>query len=85
MATKQRPMTAKQAIDAAKDYDFNKVWAELMETRAQQARKEQAIANLAVEIDKVTKNVGGLTGSLGRFMEAMFSAEPPKNFKPKEW
>ena len=70
-------MTAEQAAESAKGLTFEKVWAALMEMRdsqqESQKRTEKTIADLS-------KNIGGLGNSLGRFTETMFSTELWKKF-----
>ena len=67
------PITADQAVEAAKDLSFEKVWASLMELRVAQEETGK-------QIKEISRNIGGLGDSLGRIMEAMFSAELYKKF-----
>ena len=81
-------ITAEQAAEAAKGLTFEKVWAALMETRQRmeesqkrtdkliaesQKRVEEAQKHTQTKIDELTKNIGGVNNSLGRFMESLFS------------
>ena len=85
-------MTAEEAAEAAKGLTFEKVWAALMETRqrmeeSQQEtqrkldethrKNEKTIADLKEEL---SKNVGGISNTLGQLTEAMFSPELDKKF-----
>ena len=81
-------MTAEQAAEAARGLTFEKVWAALMETRQSIEEMREAQQKQAMEsqrrTDKIvadlSKNIGGLGNSLGRFTEAMFSNELWKKF-----
>ncbi|MHC6202118.1 hypothetical protein ACYULU_02875 [Breznakiellaceae bacterium SP9] len=59
-------MTAEQAAEWGKTLSFEQVWAALMENKEAQLRTDKQIAEL-------TKNIGGINNSLGKFMEQMFS------------
>ena len=81
-------MTAEQAAEAAKGLTFEKVWAALMEMREYQEETQRQLRESQQQsqqkTDKIiadlSKNIGGLGNSLGRFTEAMFSAELWKKF-----
>ena len=70
-------MTAEQAVEAAKGLTFEKVWALVIQTQKMieesQKKSEKIIADLS-------KNIGGLGNTLGRFTETMFSTELWKKF-----
>ena len=70
-------MTAEQAAEAAKGLTFEKVWAALMETR-ERMEQSQAQFDARMEeskklMDELSRNVGGVNNSLGRFTESLFS------------
>jgi len=88
-------MTAEQAAEAAKGLTFEKVWAALMESRQLIEETQKQIKEAQLETQKqmresqrktdkiiadLSKNIGGLGNSLGRFTEAMFSTELRKKF-----
>ena len=74
-------MTAEQAAEAAKGLTFEKVWEAMNRTdeRIEKARKEtderieKANKELREQIAELSKNVGGVNNSLGRFTESLFS------------
>jgi hypothetical protein len=82
-------MTAEQAAEAGKDLDFAKVWAALMENREQQRKTDEQITRMSKEVaelsisgrrtDKLiaelSKNIGGVNRSLGRWTEEMVAAQ----------
>ena len=70
-------MTAEQAAEAAKGLTFEKIWAALMESRQM---ADETLQRMEKNIADLSKNIGGLGNSLGRFTEAMFSAEILKKF-----
>ncbi|MDR0221600.1 MAG: hypothetical protein LBI54_09385 [Lachnospiraceae bacterium] len=96
-------MTAEQAIEAAKGLTFEKVWAALMESRAQmeetkarmreeaeqmresheQFREEMRESHKKTEkiVAELSKNMGGLQNSFGRFVESMFTADLCSKFQ----
>ena len=83
-------MTAEQAAEAAKGLTFEIVWAALMESRQQMQESQKQMQEQMQESQKqmqesqqktdriiadLSKNIGGLGNTLGRFTEAMFSTE----------
>ena len=84
-------MTAEQAREAAKGLNFEIVWASLMELRETQQETQKQIQETQKQMqesqrknDKIianlSKNIGGLGNTLGRFTESLFSAELFKKF-----
>jgi len=71
-------MTAEEAAEAAKGLTFEKVWAALMETRQNIDRMSAENAarskKLDKQIDKMTKNLGGLNRSMGELIETLIAA-----------
>jgi len=65
-------MTAAQAAESGKELSFDIVWAALMETRKQMQESHEELKELVAD---VTKNLGGLGNTLGKFTESMFQAE----------
>jgi hypothetical protein len=89
------PITAEQAAEAAKGLTFEKVWAALMETRQRMEesskRTEKALeeSNKRMEesnkrtdkiLTELSRNIGGVSNSVGQISEAMMSAELWKKF-----
>jgi len=81
-------LTAEQAIESAKGLTFETVWAALMEDRKRMRESDERMREQIRESNKRTdkiiadlsKNIGGLGNSLGRFTEAMFQTELWKKF-----
>ena len=88
-------MTAEQAREASKGLTFEIVWAALMEMRDTQMETQKQIRESQQETQKqmrksqqrtdrimadLSKNIGGLGNSLGRFTETLFSTELYKKF-----
>jgi hypothetical protein len=67
-------MTAEEAAEAGKSLDFAKVWAALMETRANIDRMSEKVDKAAEEVAKLSKNVGGLNRSMGELIETLIAA-----------
>jgi hypothetical protein len=75
-------MTAEQALEAAKGLTFEKVWAALMETKAQmqeetnqmKKKMDETHEKTAKLVADLSKNIGGMQNSFGQFVETMFSA-----------
>jgi hypothetical protein len=61
-------MTAEEAAEAAKGLSFEKVWATIQELAQQQAQTDR-------QIKELSKSIGGLSNSFGRWAEEMVSAE----------
>jgi hypothetical protein len=89
-------MTAEQAAEAARGLTFEKVWAALMESRERQERAsaetdrqlEKTFADVKAmfaetnaTVDRVSKQVGDLSGSIGRITEEMFAAKLWEKFE----
>jgi hypothetical protein len=81
-------MTAEQALEAAKGFTFEKVWAAMMKT---DARMEEATKQMREEMEKthektaklvadLSKNIGGVQNSIGRLTESMFTADLRSKF-----
>ena len=70
-------MTAEQAAEAAKGLTFEKVWAVIIESRKE---TEESFKRMEKTVADLSKNIGGLGNSLGRFTEAMFEMELWKKF-----
>ena len=70
-------ITADQAAEAAKGLTFEKVWAALMESRV---RMDEAYERTQKQIDELSRNVGGVNNSFGRFTESLFSVGLDKLF-----
>ncbi|GHU49028.1 hypothetical protein FACS1894200_07090 [Spirochaetia bacterium] len=66
-------MTAEQAAEWGKTLNFEQVWAALMESKEAQLRTDKQIDKMSKEVRELTKNIGGINNSLGKFMEQMFS------------
>ncbi|GHU16318.1 hypothetical protein FACS1894163_05470 [Spirochaetia bacterium] len=71
---------------------FEQVWAALMETREEMRisyeKTDEAVRRLTADVDRVTKNVGGLNLSMGELIETLIAARLwekfdgyPYNFK----
>ena len=60
-------MTAQQASEAGRGLTFEDVWTALMELKQRQEKTRESI-------DDLTRNVGGINNSLGRFTESLFSS-----------
>jgi len=81
-------MTSEQAAEAAKGLTFEKVWASLMELRDSQQESQQETQRQLHEsqqkmekiVADLSKNIGGLNNSLGRFTEAMFVTDLWRKF-----
>jgi hypothetical protein len=76
-------MTAEQAAEAAKGLTFEKVWAALMESRDRQEKAyaetdrqlKETFNEMKKIVDRTSKQVGELGGTIGRMTEEMFSAK----------
>jgi hypothetical protein len=79
-------MTAEEAIEAAKGLTFEKVWAALMENKAQiretdalmkenSKKADESLAETKKIVAELSKNMGGMQNSFGKFVETMFSAD----------
>ena len=76
-------MTAEQAAEAAKGLTFEKVWAVVIQTQKMIQETNAVLQRQAEESQKkndkiiadLSKNIGGLGNTIGRFTEAMFSTE----------
>jgi hypothetical protein len=81
-------MTAEQALEAAKGLTFEKVWAALMESRARMEeiniqtneKIEKTYEKTAKIVAELSKNIGGIQNSIGRFIEDMFTADLRSKF-----
>ncbi|MDR0221192.1 MAG: hypothetical protein LBI54_07315, partial [Lachnospiraceae bacterium] len=81
-------MTAEQALEAAKGLTFEKVWAALMETKAQmqeetnqmKKKMDETHEKTAKLVADLSKNIGGMQNSFGQFVETMFSANLRSKF-----
>ncbi|MDR0998233.1 MAG: hypothetical protein LBL70_04130, partial [Treponema sp.] len=67
-------MTAAEAAEAAKGLTFEKVWAMFQEIAQRQAENAQ-------EIKELSKNIGGLNNSFGKWAEEMVSAKLWEKFR----
>jgi phenylalanyl-tRNA synthetase alpha subunit len=85
-------MTAAEAVEAAKDLNFEKVWTMFQEIARRQAETDKQIKELSKESDQrqaesdklikeLSKNIGGLNNSFGRWAEEMVSAKLWEKFK----
>ena len=82
-------MTVEEAIEWGKTLSFEKVWAAFMENRKQFAETDRKIAELVAQsqvfrkeqaetsrmIKELTKNVGGINHTLGKWSEEMVAAQ----------
>ncbi|MDR0220747.1 MAG: hypothetical protein LBI54_05000 [Lachnospiraceae bacterium] len=72
-------MTAEQALEAAKELTFEKVWAALMESKARMEeiniQTNDEIKKTAKLVAELSKNMGGLQNSVSQFIETMLSAD----------
>ena len=88
-------ISAEQAAEAAKGLTFEIVWAALMESRIlmHESNKEtrkmieeshnrmaESIRESQKLVDELSKNVGGVNNSLGRFTESLFSVGLDEKF-----
>ena len=88
-------LTAEQAAEAAKGLTFEKVWAALMELKVEsqkrseesqkqfdesQKRIEESQKKTEKIVADLSKNLGGIGNSLGRFTEEMFSSKLQEKF-----
>ena len=75
-----------QAPDKSKAYTFEDVWAALMESRVRneelRVRMDESYVRMVeshkrtdAEIDKLSKNIGGLGNTLGALIEEMFTPD----------
>jgi hypothetical protein len=78
-------MTAAQAAEAAKGLTFETVWTALMESResmkASQEETERQMRESRRLIEELSKQVSGVTGSLGQMTEAMLATKLHKKFR----
>jgi hypothetical protein len=81
-------ITAEQAAEAARGLTFEKVWAALMESRERQERAsaemdrqlKETFDKVEKSLDRTAKQVGDLSGSIGRITEEMFAANLKAKF-----
>jgi hypothetical protein len=88
-------ITAEQAAEAARGLTFEKVWAALMESRERQEKAFAEMKQSSAEtdrqlketfdkveksLDRTAKQVGDLSGSVGRITEEMFAANLKAKF-----
>jgi hypothetical protein len=78
-------MTAAEAAEAARGLTFEKVWAMFQETdkKMEKMSKETDLrrAETDKQIKELSKNIGGLNNSFGRWAEEMVSAKLWEKFK----
>ncbi|MDR2095481.1 MAG: hypothetical protein LBP76_08180 [Treponema sp.] len=71
-------MTAEEAAEAARGLTFEKVWAMFQETDKRIDKRSKNIEERLAETDRMIKelsrNIGGVNNSLGKWMEEMVSA-----------
>ena len=70
-------ITPEQAIEGAKGLTFEKVWAAFMESRMESRMEMQELRR---SISEVSKNVGGISNTLGKLTESMFATELCRKF-----
>jgi hypothetical protein len=68
MKNRMMMMTAEEAAEAARGLTFEKVWAMFQET----AQRQEETGRL---IEELSKNIGGLNNSFGRWAEEIVSAK----------
>jgi predicted AAA+ superfamily ATPase len=85
-------MTAQEALERAKDLNFEKVWAMFAESdrkfveateqiKARQAKTDEQLSRLEKTVDRVTGNVGGLNVSMGELVETLIAPQLCEKFE----
>jgi hypothetical protein len=76
-------MTAAQALEDARGMTFEQFWASLVKLRERQEETAEIVRQLSIDVDKVTKNVGGLNRSIGELIETLIAARLWEKFPPE--
>jgi hypothetical protein len=71
-------VTASEALEAAKDLTFEKVWATIQELSEKADRRQ---AETDKQIKELSKNIGGINNSFGKWAEEMVSTKLWEKFQ----